>query len=81
MEGARYVALDGIDPAEVLLHDRQRQIQIELPAQALGLVQIRFGGRELMAVPVCDRPVGQNALQPQVISRPPQRGHGRAEAD
>ena len=80
-EGARYVALDGIDPAEVLLHDGQRQIQIELPAQALGLVQIRFGGRELMAVPVCDRAVGQNALQPQVISRPAQGGHGRPEAE
>ena len=80
-EGARYVALDGIDPAEVLLHDGQRQIQTELPAQALGLVQIRFGGRELMAVPVCDRTVGQDALQPQMISRPPQGGNGRAETD
>jgi hypothetical protein len=74
VERARHVATERADPAEVLLDERERQVQAERAVQLLRLAQVGLGGGELVPLAIQDAPVGQDLLEPLVISGATQYG-------
>ena len=67
-----HVTTQAADPAKILVHEPQRQIQPVLGTQLRSLIQIGLGGGELLSVPVEDAPVVHDPLHPQMIAGAPQ---------
>jgi hypothetical protein len=67
VQRGRHVTTQATDPAEILVHESQREIQPGHGAQARGLVQVTFRGGKLLPVSVQDCPVGQHPLHPHMI--------------
>ncbi len=67
VQRGRDIAAQCADPAKVLIHEPQRQVQVEFRAQLRGLVQVGLGGGELLPIAVQHRPVAQNLVHPPVI--------------
>ncbi len=75
-ERRRHVATQGIDPAQVLVHEPGGKPDPQVLAETPGFAQVSYRGPELAAVPVDDPAVEEDPLHPQVIISAAQLGEG-----
>src|SRR5690349_16158161 len=64
-----HVATQGIDPAQVLIHEPGGKPDPQLLGETPGLAQVSYRGAELATVPVDDCAVKKDPPHPQVIIR------------